>query len=115
MTNEDKLTAHGKAGLAPYLLAIRAEMTTAELKRALGLESSSGIHYLMDNLSFAGVPVYQPGHGLWAIDNTELMSALRRHFDEQRNWRQGNDSLREVPEPDELAERRFREAGIWLD
>jgi hypothetical protein len=41
-------------------------MTTRELMESLGV-TKQGVYALMDNLTLGGVPVYQPGLGLWTL------------------------------------------------
>ena len=60
------MTPQSRAALVTFLLMQKVEMTTAELADATGI-SGAGVRYLMDNLSLAGVPIYKPCHGHWAI------------------------------------------------
>lgn len=68
----DNMTAQSRAARATYLLMIRRSISTAELRAALGFMNVSSVYPLMDNLSAAGVPVYQPDIGLWALNRERL-------------------------------------------
>lgn len=62
----DNLTPQGRAALVTYLLMKRESMTTRQLAEVTGI-TGAAVRSMMDNLSVAGVPVYKPGHGEWAI------------------------------------------------
>lgn len=42
-------------------------VTSLEVAEACGLRSMAGVRYLMGNLEAAGLPVWQPGPGLWVL------------------------------------------------
>jgi hypothetical protein len=68
MYNEDKeFTGQARGGLAVYLLLTRGQMRTSEMMEALGYRSTVAVLHLMNNLSSAHVPVYQPTLGAWDI------------------------------------------------
>lgn len=75
-SQERELTAHGKGGLVVWLLMVDGPMRTAELREAIGLKES-GFRDVMDNLSVADVPIYQPRRGWWDIDRTNLSARDR--------------------------------------
>ena len=66
MGDPSELTPHAKAARVTYLLMQRGRMTTRELSEVTGM-SGNGVRYLMENLSLAGVPVWKPRHGEWAL------------------------------------------------
>jgi hypothetical protein len=68
----DELSPQGRAALTTYLLALRGEMTTGEIVEAVGLGSGHAARAMLANLSSAGVPVYQPQRGCWALYGEEL-------------------------------------------
>lgn len=63
----DELTPTARGALATYLLMCVDEMSTSHLREALGYKSGDGVRYNLDNLSIAGIPIYQPREGYWAI------------------------------------------------
>ena len=67
-TRVDERTPQSRAALAVHLLHLRGEMTTAQLMSELGYKSRHGVYHLMDGLSLADVPVYQPEDGYWALN-----------------------------------------------
>ena len=62
----DNLTPQGRAALVTYLLMKRESMTTRQLVEVTGI-TGAAVRSMMDNLSVAGVPVYKPAYGEWAI------------------------------------------------
>ena len=68
----DELTPTARGALATYLLMGVDEMSTGDLQDALGYKTRNGVRYSLENVSFAGVPVYQPRDGYWAIIKGDL-------------------------------------------
>ncbi len=62
-----ELGPQARAAKATYLLMLNGEMRSRELADRLGYANTNGVSYLMDALSLAGVPVYRPHFGSWAI------------------------------------------------
>ncbi|MCP4427163.1 MAG: hypothetical protein GY803_21970 [Chloroflexi bacterium] len=60
-------TPQARAARATYLLMQRGEMTTAALMNELGYRARQSVYHLLDGLSLADVPVFQPREGYWAI------------------------------------------------
>lgn len=70
---DEELGPQARAARATYLLVMRTlggahQLTSREIAEATGLGTAAGVRYLMDNLTLAGVPVWQPGPGLWALN-----------------------------------------------
>lgn len=70
--NCEELPPAARAARATYLLLMRATetsepVTSLEVAEACGLRSMAGVRYLMGNLEAAGLPVWQPGRGLWVL------------------------------------------------
>ena len=61
------LTAHGKAAVITYLLVRTREITNAQIREKAGIKTLPGVYYLMDNLSQAGIPIWQPRPGVWSL------------------------------------------------
>lgn len=70
MTYEQDLPPQARAARIAFLLALRGQLTTDEIKAATGIRSTPGVVYLMDNVSLA-VPIYKAGLGRWALLPTE--------------------------------------------
>ena len=68
----EELTPTARGALATYLLLSVDEMSTDSIMNSMGYKSRRGAQYLMDNLSFAGVPIYQPREGYWAINKGDM-------------------------------------------
>jgi hypothetical protein len=68
----EDLSPQGRAALTTYLLALRGEMTTSEIAESVGLGSGAAVRAMLANLSSAGVPVFQPQRGCWALFDEEL-------------------------------------------
>ena len=73
---KQEYTPQAKAARATYLLMTNGRMSTEELSEAVGYQYrtdwngsgiGNGLSYLMDNISLAGVPVYEPERGYWEI------------------------------------------------
>lgn len=69
------LTPQERAAKATYLLIMNAlegcgerAMTMREITETVELQSHQGFYALMDNLSRAGIPVYCPEPGRWALN-----------------------------------------------
>ncbi len=62
----------GRAGRTTYLLALKGSMTTGQIAESVGLSSGAAVRAMMANLGAAGVPIYQPERGHWAIEDQEL-------------------------------------------
>jgi hypothetical protein len=65
-------SAQGRAGRTTYLLALKGPMRTSEIAESVGLTTGAGVRAMMANLSSAGVPIYQPEPGSWALRQEEL-------------------------------------------
>lgn len=48
-------------------------MTTGEIAESVGLGSGAAVRAMLANLSSAGVPVFQPQRGYWALFDDELV------------------------------------------
>ena len=64
---DEELTPQARSARATYLLIIRPPMTTGELVESLGVDRHA-VYKIMDNLSLAGVPVYQPEKNYWTVE-----------------------------------------------
>lgn len=69
--DESSLAGQAKAARATFLLMTRGQMRTAELMEELGYQSTEGVRFLMNNISLAHVPVWNPDRGVWAIQGFE--------------------------------------------
>lgn len=57
-----------RAATAVSILMDSGPVAEDELCRRLGYQSAHGIRFLMDNLSFAQVPVFEADLGVWDIE-----------------------------------------------
>lgn len=64
MSNE--ITAQARAARITYLLALRGELTTDDVRQHTGIETSAGVVYLMKNIA-AVVPVEKRRRALWGL------------------------------------------------
>ncbi len=67
ITNGKTWTPQSRAVTAVYLLFQEDEVPESTLQERLGYASTNGLRFLMDNLSGARVPVYEPRQGYWAL------------------------------------------------
>lgn len=67
MTEDRELPPQARSALVTYLLMLRGQLSTDEIKEATGIRSTPGVVYLMDNVSLGGVPIYKKGEGLYAL------------------------------------------------
>lgn len=73
--DNSELTAQSRAAKAAYLMFVRGQMTTGELAESLGV-TPRAVHYIMNNLSAAGIPVCGPEDSYWSVDREWLSREL---------------------------------------
>jgi hypothetical protein len=61
-----EITAQARAARVTYLLALRGEITTDEVRRHTGLTTSEGVGFLMKNVESV-VPVEKARRALWRL------------------------------------------------
>ena len=66
-TRAEELTPHGRAAVVTLHLVREGELTNKQIRDLSGLQTLTGVHYLMGNIGGAGIPVYQPRNGVWAL------------------------------------------------
>ncbi len=64
---DDGMSPQARAATAVVLLSENERVSNHQLMDALQFEHRQSIVTLMDNLSFGGVPVFQPETGYWSI------------------------------------------------
>lgn len=64
---EAEFTPIARGGMAVLLLMEKGEVTSRELRDALGYETNRGVQWCMDALSVANIPIYKPGPGRYAL------------------------------------------------
>lgn len=100
MMQYEDLTPQGRAARITYLLVLHHEMSTQQIAAQIGLKNGNGIRSIMDNISVAGIPLYQPEPGFWAIDIAALPNSLTRDLKAAK-------ALAQPRTPDEIAAGMF--------
>jgi len=61
-----EMTAQARAARVTYILALRGEITTDEVRQQTGIETSAGVIYLMKNIGTV-IPIEKRRRARWGL------------------------------------------------